>query len=378
MIGIDIVKISRVKKVYDKFTDKFLKRIFNEDEILYLKERPNFYESLAGYFAAKEAISKANETGIDGISFKDIKLSFDPYVARIKENIFSYSVSHEREYAVANAIKIGEIPNYDKKFRGFLKRDENSHKGDFGKVFVIAGSENMPGALILSLMASLRTGSGLSYFHTDEKIKYIVLNNCYEAIYEENISSIEKMDAVLIGPGLGVDVKNFNIIKNALSYNKKTVIDADGLNIISKRLHELDLRNAVLTPHEMEFSRISGLSLKEISKDRENVAKEFANKYNTTLLLKGHETIVTDGKRVYKNNIGGAELATAGSGDVLSGIIVSLLGRGISLYESASFGAMIHGLAGHFAKETLGENSVLARDIVNNISRALVEVDKVF
>ena len=106
MLGIDIIEISRVIKLYEKHKEKFLNRIFNDDEIAYIKSRPNLYESISAYFAAKEAISKANGTGIDGISFKDIKLEFEPYIAKIGEKRFTYSVSHERKFAVAVAKEV--------------------------------------------------------------------------------------------------------------------------------------------------------------------------------------------------------------------------------------------------------------------------------
>lgn len=370
MLGIDIIEISRVIKLYEKHKEKFLNRIFNDDEIAYIKSRPNLYESLSAYFAAKEAISKANGTGIDGISFKDIKLEFEPYIAKIGEKRFTYSVSHERKFAVAVAkeVKCGikiEVPH---EFKGALKRKVDSHKGDYGRVGFICGSNNMPGALMLSLMASLRTGSGLVYFNTDREIKNLVLSRCFEAIYRENLEFLKEMDAICIGPGLG---NKEELFLEVIREEAPMVVDADGLNILSRNLEKVHLENKVLTPHLGEFSRLTKLSIEEIEKDKLQIAKDFAKKYRTTLLLKGNKTIVTDVNRVYINNTGGPELATAGSGDVLSGIITSLIGRKIEPFKAASMGAYIHGLSGSIAKEKLGENSVIARDIVENIPFAI-------
>ena len=370
MLGIDIIEISRVITLYEKHEERFLNRIFNAEEIAYIKSRPNFYESLSAYFAAKEAISKANGTGIDGISFKDIKLEFKPYIAKVGEKRFTYSVSHERKFAVAVAKKINsrmefEIPS---EFKGVLKRTIDSHKGDYGKVGFICGSVNMPGALILSLLASLRTGSGLVYFNTDREIKNLVLSKCFEAIYRGDLEFLKDMDAICIGPGLG---NKEEIFLEVIKEEAPMVVDADGLNILSRNLEKVNLENKVLTPHLGEFSRLTKLSIEEMENDKLEIAKDFAKKHRTILLLKGNETIVTDGNRVYINKIGGPELATAGSGDVLSGIITSLLGRKIEPFKAASMGAYIHGLSGSIAKEKLGENSVIARDIVKNIPFAI-------
>lgn len=376
MIGIDIIEIERVKKVYEKHEDRFLERIFNPEEITYIKSRPNFYESLSAYFATKEAVSKANGTGIDGITFKDIKLKFNPYIAEIGEKTFTYSVSHEREFAVAVAkeIKISEKLEVPKEFKGVLNRKKDSHKGDFGRVGFVCGSEEMPGALILSVMASLRTGSGLVYFHTDREIKNLVLSKCFEAIYRENLEFLKEMDAACIGPGLGQSKEKIEIFLKVVEEEIPMVIDADGLNILSKNLEKVELKNKVLTPHMGEFSRLTKLTIEEIKENKIEIAKEFARKHRTVVLLKGNETIVTDGKRVYINKTGGPELATAGSGDVLSGIITSLLGRKIEPFKAASMGAYIHGLSGSIAKDKLGENSVIARDIVRNIPSAISKI----
>lgn len=376
MIGIDIIEIERVKKVYEKHEDRFLERIFNPEEITYIKSRPNFYESLSAYFATKEAVSKANGTGIDGVAFKDIKLKFNPYIAEIGEKTFTYSVSHEREFAVAVAkeIKTSERLEVPKEFKGVLNRKKDSHKGDFGRVGFVCGSEEMPGALILSVMASLRTGSGLVYFHTDREIKNLVLSKCFEAIYRENLEFLKEMDAACIGQGLGQSKEKIEIFLKVVEEEIPMVIDADGLNILSKNLEKVELKNKVLTPHMGEFSRLTKLTIEEIKENKIEIAKEFARRNRTVVLLKGNETIVTDGKRVYINKTGGPELATAGSGDVLSGIITSLLGRKIEPFKAASMGAYIHGLSGSIAKDKLGENSVIARDIVRNIPSAILKI----
>lgn len=389
MLGIDIVHIERIKNIYDKFGDSFLYKIFDREEISYIKNKNYNIETISGLFAAKEALSKANGTGISTISFHDIKIKHKgslPY-GIIKNKVFDLSISHERDYAIAVSQYVYDTDDAvsDSSIKVLNRRSKNTHKGDYGKVAIVAGQKGMTGSAYLASNAALRTGSGLVYNIVPEDIMDIMSIKYIEVIaksfksYNELKSFTEKLDAVAIGPGIGLDSEKVNLLKNVMGIQKNMVIDADGLTILSKNMIFLKERNkfsTILTPHNAEFSRLSGYSIKETEDNRIEFAKEFAREYSCILLLKGNNTIVTDGNRVYINRSGNPGMATAGSGDVLTGIITSLLGRGIDTYEAACAGSYLHGRAGDRASKILGEEALIASDIVNNINRVIFELYK--
>lgn len=386
MIGIDIVDIKRIKKIYDKFGRTFLEKIFNEEEITYIENKNFNIETIAGLFSAKEAVSKSLKTGISKISFKDIKIYHNnnaPY-AVVNNKVFDLSISHEREYAVAVSIFKENIIEKSK-FKLLDKRKLNTHKGDYGKVAIIAGSKGMTGSAYLSSNAALRCGSGLVYNIVPNDILDIMSIKYIEVIaksFEDNINMInflEGMDSIAIGPGMGLTDDKCKLLEQVLKLDKNIVIDADGITNLSKNMNLLNKRRnytTILTPHSAEFSRLSGYSIDMIEEDREKLAKEFANKYKCILLLKGNKTIVTDGNRVYINRSGNPGMATAGSGDVLTGILVSLVARGIDIFEATCCGSYIHGRAGDLASEEIGEEALIASDIIKKIYRVIPSIVK--
>jgi NAD(P)H-hydrate epimerase len=265
--------------------------------------------------------------------------------------------------------------------RYLLKRNEYSHKGDFGKVLIIAGSRGYTGAAYITTEAAVRCGSGLVTLCCHEDIQQVLSNKLVEAMtvtlnhnlkIEENI---EKCDSLAIGPGFGNNIENRVLINRIIkSSSKPMVIDADGINVLVDSLEILLEKKApiVLTPHPGEFSRISGYSVEEINLNRISIAKEFANKYNIVLLLKGYNTIITDGKKVYVNPTGNSAMASGGMGDCLTGIIVSLIGQGISPFEATYIAAYIHGYCGEkLSKEMF---SVNAEHILNELPFAMKEL----
>ncbi|MDP4110313.1 MAG: NAD(P)H-hydrate dehydratase, partial [Bacillota bacterium] len=270
-------------------------------------------------------------------------------------------------------------------FKTIKKRSLDTHKGSYGKVLLICGSEIYTGAPYFAAEASLRTGSGLIYLCVPEKIHPILASKCSEAIvvpvsgnkegeisaaaYKEISGYIEKCDAMLIGPGLGrsADTQEF-ILETVMRANIPAVLDADGINAFCGHIDLLGKRGAptVLTPHAGEFTRLSGLFA-----NTEN-ASGFAVKNGVTVLLKGHRTIVADRTgKVRINTTGNPGMAKGGSGDVLSGIIVSLIGQGLSAPDAAAAGAYIHGKAGNIAANRYGEYSMTPTDIKNSICEVL-------
>jgi NAD(P)H-hydrate epimerase len=265
--------------------------------------------------------------------------------------------------------------------RYLLKRNEYSHKGDFGKVLIIAGSRGYTGAAYITTEAAVRCGSGLVTLCCHEDIQQVLSNKLVEAMtvtlnhnlkIEENI---EKCDIVAIGPGFGNNIENRVLINRIIKSSlKPMVIDADGINVLVDSLEILLEKKApiVLTPHPGEFSRISGYSIEEINLNRISIAKEFANKYNIVLLLKGYNTIITDGKKVYVNPTGNSAMASGGMGDCLTGIIASLIGQGIPPFQATYIGAYIHGYCGEkLSKEMF---SVNAEHILNELPFAMKEL----
>lgn len=376
MLGIDIVEISRIENIYNKFSDKFLKKIFNNIEIEILKKKNYNINSMAAMFACKEAVAKANETGIGDISFKDIKFFYkgqSPY-AKLFDQVYKLSISHDGGFAIAVAIKIKTLSHK-------LKRDQNTHKGSYGRVAIFAGSKGMTGAAYLSTTAALRMGAGLVYNYVSEDIFDIMSIKYIEAIvksYEDlDYEFLEKIDAVALGMGLAKSDLAKDLTEKILKLDKNIVVDADGLNILAENLDLLKDRkefSTILTPHPAEFQRLTGLSISEIEANKEEICRNFAKENKVILLLKGNKTLVTDSKKTYINKTGNAGMATAGSGDVLSGIIAALLARGLDPYNAACVGAYIHGKAGDFASKKVGEEYMLARDIIKSLSSVTANI----
>ncbi len=253
-----------------------------------------------------------------------------------------------------------------------------SHKGDFGKVMLIGGSLGKLGAIMLSAKASLRTGSGLVSTFVPRFGLPIIQSSLHEVMVEtcagmdlldSTPESLNKYDAVAIGPGMGTNDKTAIALKEILqSYKGKMVIDADALNIISERedLKELITDKMILTPHLKEFERMVGDDVK-YPEGRIEKAVEFSQTYGCVLILKGLHSLITTPKGVqYFNPTGSQFLATGGTGDVLTGVVASYLGQGYSVENAALCGVYHHGLAGQLAGETLRRGTI-ASDVIEKI-----------
>lgn len=250
------------------------------------------------------------------------------------------------------------------------KRNKDAHKGDFGKVLLVAGSKGMCGAAILGGKAALRTGSGLVQIGVPEELFPIIQVGVPEATCVDRDEDIDLSiyDACAIGPGLGISTESAAVLKRLImEYKGPLVIDADGLNLISicdfyGLLKERE-GDTIITPHPGEARELIGTYYHS---DMTRVDTVLALKLLTgaVSVLKGNETLVYDGNSVYGNTTGNPGMATAGSGDVLTGIILSLLGQGLSASEAAKKGVYIHGLAGDKACEKYGEASLISSDII--------------
>ncbi|MDR7870722.1 MAG: NAD(P)H-hydrate dehydratase [Tissierellaceae bacterium] len=276
------------------------------------------------------------------------------------------------------------------------KRNENTHKGSYGRVAIIAGGRGMTGAPYLASKAALRTGSGLVYSIIPESLETIMCIKLTEAIIRpindrgtghfvlESLDSILKeisnMDSIALGPGIGVDRERVELVSEIIKKsNAPMVIDADGLNCISKDVEVLNnkINSIIITPHPGEMARLLNTDIKSIEEKRQYYAQYISGKYGIYTVLKGHETIVAspDGE-IYINTTGNAGMATAGSGDVLTGIIVSLLGQSLPPFNAAKLGVYLHGLAGDIARDKIGEYGMIATDILESIPYAISGIVK--
>ena len=264
-------------------------------------------------------------------------------------------------------------------------RDENAHKGDFGKVLLLCGSRGYTGAAALAAMGALRSGAGLVELGVPESIYAIEACKLTEAIVlplpddggklgasalSEIMELLPKMDTVLIGCGLGQSEGTWAVVRGVLeAFPGPVVVDADGINVLAGHMDILRERHAptILTPHAGEFARIGG------SNEAERVAEteRFAREYGCILLLKGHHTVISDGEETYVNQTGNPGMAVGGSGDVLSGIIAGLLGQGIDPLTAAACGAWLHGKAGDICAEEIGQYGMLPTDMVEVLPRLL-------
>ena len=264
-------------------------------------------------------------------------------------------------------------------------RDPWGHKGTFGKVLLLCGSRGFTGAAYLAAMGALRSGAGLVFLGVPESIYAIEAVKLNEPVVFPlpddggmlsflAVSEIEKrlpqMDAVLVGCGLGQSQGTLSVVKSVLENAKcPVVLDADGINVLAGHKDIVRGRQypTILTPHDGEFLRFGGI----IGEDRMASAAYFAKEWNSIVLLKGHRTCVTDGETGYLNQTGNPGMAVGGSGDVLAGIIVGLLGQGLPPLEAAACGAWLHGAAGDLCAEEMGQYGMLPTDMLQKLPRLL-------
>jgi NAD(P)H-hydrate epimerase len=269
-------------------------------------------------------------------------------------------------------------------------RRPDSHKGDFGRVLVVAGSRGMSGAAILSGTAALRGGAGLVRVALPEGILPLVAagNPCYmtaplpqddqgrlaSAAEADLIALARANDVVAAGPGLGRSPAITALVTALLDQTSvPLVLDADALNALQHHADRLRQRAApvILTPHPAEFARLAGGDVPTVQAHRQEAAARFAAAHGVVVVLKGHGTVVTDGRQLYVNTTGNPGMATGGTGDVLTGILAALLGQQLAPFAAAQLGVYVHGLAGDLARDAVGEVSLIASDLLLHLPAAL-------
>lgn len=279
------------------------------------------------------------------------------------------------------------------------KRKADSHKGDYGHILAVAGSAGFSGAAILAGHAAMRSGAGLVTLAVPASINNAVIRRKIPELMTlplpdagkgvfipSDLSPIKKFSAgcnvLLIGPGLGQTPGTRSLaVKLVREIKLPKVLDADGLNAFAGRpelLRPAGRYGLVITPHPGEMSRLIGLKTVDVQSGRKQTAVDLARKYCITVVLKGYRTVVAgpDG-RCYINSTGNPGMATAGSGDVLAGMLTAFIGQGLDCFTAAKFAVYLHGLAGDMAAEEKTKISLIAGDIIDKIPQAIKSIAKV-
>lgn len=269
------------------------------------------------------------------------------------------------------------------------KRDPKGHKGTFGKVLVVGGAVGYTGAPFLTAEAAVRTGCGLVYLGVPESIWAVEASKCVSEmpfpltdrdgkLHTKALPKIEETlagcDVLALGPGLGRSRQVTQVVTTLLQTEKPVVLDADGLNALSEHIDVLDARRGkatVLTPHDGEFIRLGG----DLSGDRVESARSFAKEHGCVLVLKGHRTLIAVPEgNVLENTTGNSGLAKGGSGDVLTGVIASLLAQGATPVQAAALGVWLHGRAGDYAAEWKTAYGMTPADVLETLPAAFMEL----
>jgi NAD(P)H-hydrate epimerase len=276
-----------------------------------------------------------------------------------------------------------------------LRRKLNSHKGDFGNILILAGSARFSGAAVLCAEAAMRSGAGLVTLGIPRGLNDAAIKikppevmtlplpqTRAQALsfsaYNRIMKFIKNIDVVLLGPGLGQAQSTKKLARKIVeATGKPLVIDADALNALAGNLKSLRLRakksgSTVVTPHPGEMGRLLHRGAATVQRDRKAIARKFACDYNVTVVLKGYQTIVADYRaHCYINKTGNPGMATAGSGDVLSGVIAAFLGQKLDAFSAAKYAVYLHGVAGDLAAKEKTQLGLVASDIIDKIPEAI-------
>lgn len=276
-----------------------------------------------------------------------------------------------------------------------LPRNPKAHKGDFGHIFILAGSSQFSGAAVLSAEAAMRSGAGLVTLGIPRSLNQAIIKIKPKEVmtlplpqtragtlslagYKKIKDFINNIDILVVGPGLGKNNSTFSLVRRLIvKTNKPAVIDADGLNALVGHLDRvkaqgLRVKEIIMTPHPGEMARLLGVSISKVQAKRKEIAKKFAKSHRVTVVLKGHQSVVADYKNnLYINRTGNPGMATAGSGDVLTGMIAAFLGQGLNAFNAAKYAVYLHGLAGDLAAKEKTQLSLIASDIIDKIPEAI-------
>jgi NAD(P)H-hydrate epimerase len=398
---VDVAAIPRIAEAQKRFGDRFLHKFLSDREIDYCGGSA---ERWAGRWAAKEAIGKAMPTGVPRPRMRDVEIlpSEDgrPHVrvapaTTLTGRTVDVSIAHDGHFAVAVAVipeaeaihPDGELPD------GFKLpvRPRDGHKGTFGTVVVLAGSQGYTGAAYLTSMGAARSGAGIVRLMVAQSIYPILAEKCTEVVVgpvpeispgvvgHAALSAVQRgftgAAAGIVGPGIGRDTSTRRLIEDLLrKVTVPLVLDADALNLLSEHRSILPKLSSdiILTPHPAEFGRLANMETSAVQKDRRGIASRFAKTWNKVVVLKGAGTVIAapDG-RITLNPISTPALATGGTGDVLAGLIGGLMAQKLPPFEAAVTGVHIHSVAGMDLEASVGQAGVLASDLLPQIPRVM-------
>ena len=270
-----------------------------------------------------------------------------------------------------------------------LPRKINSNKNDFGHIFILAGSRPYSGAAVLCAAGAMRSGAGLVTLGIPEGLNTALIKikpkevmtlplpettsgSLSTRAYSKIKDFSRKIDILVIGPGLSRENSAQSLARKIIrNIARPMVIDADGLNALAGRLQYLK-DSMVITPHPGEMARLLEASIAKVQRERKTITVNFSRRYKVTLVLKGHNTLVGDKKgNLYVNQTGNPGMATAGSGDVLTGMIAAFLAQGLDSFNAAKLAVYVHGLAGDLAAREKTQISLIASDIIDKIPEAI-------
>lgn len=398
-INCDIVKNMSIPFVdtldnYDIIVDAIFGTGFHGDVSEDIKPVIDYINNSISYVASVDIPSGLNADNGQGKTFvtADLCVTF----GYAKTGLFLHPARTAYKKLVITPISIPEVCDdcyviTSDTFNEIPERNKNSHKGTFGKAMAFVGSQGMAGAAILSGSAILKSGAGMVTVATEDTIIPSLAHHfpsvmtypvptksgklCSDAA-ELILKKSKEMTAFLLGCGLGQSDATKKTVETLISnLGIPMVIDADGLNILSQNIDLLKKKkaNIILTPHIAEFSRLSGLSISQIKENPIDAAKHFAHTYEVTVILKDSVTVISapDGKTAIcpAENSG---MATAGCGDVLAGIVTSLLSQGIAPFDAARLGVYIHSAAGRISANESGEYGMTSEDVLNNVPLAFM------
>ena len=319
---------------------------------------------------------KAKET----ISFQVYKLGFlnyesFKYLGQLK--IVDIGIPRGIISKYSEGVKFSDLEYVKERFP---YRKVYGHKGTYGRCLIFAGSLGYIGAAYMTTYAAVKTGAGLvtSFTHKDiQRELSIKVDEAMTKTYNNRdyLKSLNSAKAIAFGPGMGDTELTFRVLKDIIeNYNGNLVIDADGINVLKRDKDILKefKGKVVITPHLGEMARLLDLKIEEVLKDRVNIAKNFAKKMGVILLLKGYNTIITDGERIFVNPTGNSAMASGGIGDTLTGIIASLISQGAEVFDATILGAYIHGYIGDaLSKENF---TVSATELIKNIPNKIKDL----
>lgn len=371
-VAVDCIFGIGLNRVLEDFYIELINYINEKWELIISVDVPSGLNSDNGEIMGTSILANTTYT------FEVIKRGFIEYKAlKYLGNVEVLKIGIPNCAKKANSEKVYILNKDD--YGKFLKnRKVYGHKGDYGRAAILAGSKGYSGAAYISTEACVKAGAGLTTLVTTKYVQDKLSGKLVETM-TANIEEgddlrrlFKTINVIAIGPGIDKESKYQDIFLELIEYrNKKFVIDAGAFNLIKNNqeiIGKIEGR-AIFTPHPGEMARLIDKTVEYVEENRVEVAKKFAKDNKVIVLLKGYNTIITDGDDVYINNTGSSKMASGGMGDCLTGIISALLAQGHSPISSALIGAYVHGLAGEIASE--GKYSIVASDVIENISKAM-------